>query len=154
MSSGLLLPASFPVFSAFLPLVLYVTYSELFVILFCHCMSVKLSNYLRAHRKRAGFSQAEIAFLLGCQSSAKVSRYERFSRKPNLETVFVYELVFQVPARELFAGLFSDIEMATIQRAQKLMQKLNTKNPDPITASRLEVLKAIAARSLGESQSP
>lgn len=149
-SSGLLLPASFLVFPAFLPLVLYLTYSELFVTSSYQCMSAKLPNYLRAHRKRAGFSQAEIAFLLGCRSSAKVSRYERFRRKPTLETIFVYELVFQVPARELFAGLFSDIEQATIQRAQILMQKLDTMNPDPLAERRLEILKALAARSIEE----
>jgi len=117
-------------------------------------MSAKLHNYLRAHRKRAGFSQAEIAFLLGCRSSAKISRYERFGRKPNLETVFVFELVFQVPVRDLFAGLFSEIEKATIQRAQTLMNKLSTANPTPITQSRLEILKALTARSIGEPQAP
>jgi transcriptional regulator with XRE-family HTH domain len=117
-------------------------------------MSAKLPNYLRAYRKRAGFSQADMAFLLGCLSSAKVSRYEHFSRQPNLRTVFIYEVVFQVPARVLFAGMFRDVERATIRRAQALARKLNTAKPDSLTARRLQALKAIAARSGGEINEP
>lgn len=46
-------------------------------------MPGKLTNYLRAFRKRAGFSQKEISFLLGIKSGAKVSRYEHFKQKGN-----------------------------------------------------------------------
>ena len=55
-------------------------------------MSHKLQNYLRTYRKRSGLSQDEVAFLLGCQTGAKVSRYEPFARKPSLETLFAYEV--------------------------------------------------------------
>lgn len=115
-------------------------------------MSTKLPNYLRAYRKRAGFSQADLAFLLGCRSSAKVSRYERFSRQPNLQTVFIYEVVFQVPARVLFAGMFRDVERATMRRAQALVRKLKAAKPDPLTIRRLEALKVLTAYARGESQ--
>jgi transcriptional regulator with XRE-family HTH domain len=114
-------------------------------------MSAKLPNYLRSYRKRAGFSQAEIAFLLGCRSSAKVSRYERFSRQPNLKTVFVYEVVFQVSVRVLFAGMFQDVEQATMKRAQMLARKLDAAKPNPSTARRLAVLKALSARPIEET---
>ena len=68
-------------------------------------MAHRLPNYLRTHRKRAGLSQDEVAFLLGCRSGAKVSRYERLARRLSLETAFAYEALFGVPARELFAGV-------------------------------------------------
>ena len=45
-------------------------------------MASYLHNYLRTYRKRAGLSQAEVAFLLGCHSGAKVSRYEHAARRP------------------------------------------------------------------------
>ena len=66
--------------------------------------SHKLENYLRKYRRRAGLTQDELAFLLGCKSGAKVSRYERFARTPNLQTALAYEVVFGAPARELLAG--------------------------------------------------
>ena len=72
-------------------------------------MSHKLENYLRTYRKRSGLSQDEVAYLLGCQNGTKVSRYERFARKPSLETLFAYEVVFGAPARELFAGVYQKV---------------------------------------------
>jgi DNA-binding XRE family transcriptional regulator len=45
----------------------------------------KLDNYLVMYRKRAGFSQDEVAYLLGAQSGSMNCRYERFKRKPSLE---------------------------------------------------------------------
>ena len=46
---------------------------------------------------------------MGCQNGTKVSRYERFARKPSLETLFAYEVVFGAPARELFAGAYQKV---------------------------------------------
>jgi transcriptional regulator with XRE-family HTH domain len=108
-------------------------------------MSHKLSNYLRTYRKRAGFSQDEIAFLLGVHSGAKVCRYERFSRKPSLRTVFAYEVIFQTPARELFAGVYQKVERTVTARAALLSRKLHVSKPEGLPARKLESLKAIAS---------
>ena len=108
-------------------------------------MSYKLKNYLRTHRKRAGLSQDEMAYLLGCRSGTKISRYERFARQPNLQTAFAYEVIFRVPARELFGGVFQQVEHATLKRVQLLVRKLNTANPDRMTALKLKVLRTTAS---------
>lgn len=84
----------------------------------------KLQNYMRTHRKRAGLSQDEAAFLLGLSGGDKVSRYERRSRLPSLETVLAAEAVFGVPASELFAGLFEEVEEETRKRARDLAKSL------------------------------
>ena len=42
----------------------------------------KLENYLRTYRKKSGLTQREVAFLLGCQNGAQVSRYEKRRRLP------------------------------------------------------------------------
>jgi transcriptional regulator with XRE-family HTH domain len=65
----------------------------------------KLQNYLLAFRKRAGLTQREVAFLLGCENGAQVSRYEKRRRLPPLQTALACEAVFGVPVAELFAGL-------------------------------------------------
>ena len=103
-------------------------------------MAHRLPNYLRTHRKRAGLSQEEVAFLLGCQDGHKASRYELRKRKPNLETVLAYELIFGAPARELFAGVFEDVAVAMRKRADILASKLITTDADLLTAQKLKAL--------------
>jgi transcriptional regulator with XRE-family HTH domain len=110
-------------------------------------MSYKLQNYLRTYRKRSGLSQDEVAFLLGCQTGTKVSRYERHSRKPSLETLFAYEVMFGAPARELFAGAYQKVEKRIFNRAQLLTRKLNRATPTPMATRKLQILEAITSGS-------
>jgi transcriptional regulator with XRE-family HTH domain len=114
-------------------------------------MSHKLQNYLRTYRKRSNLSQDEVAFLLGCQSGTKVSRYERHARKPNLETLFAYELVFNAPARELFAGVYQKVEKRIANRAQLLTRNLSRATPTPMATRKLQILEAITSGSGIES---
>ena len=81
----------------------------------------KLPNYLRAHRKRLGLSQSDLAFLLGAESGAKVCRYERFNRLPGLETILAYSAIFRRSPSELFAGLHDRIEYEIARRAETLL---------------------------------
>ena len=103
----------------------------------------KLPNYLRTYRKRACLSQDEIAYLLGCQSGAKVSRYERFAREPTLKTALLFEVIFRTPASELFGGVFQKVEREAMRRARLLVRKLEKANPDRIVTRKLEILRAI-----------
>ena len=118
------------------------TFSHVTTYLFMHR---KLDNYLRTHRKRAGLSQDEVAYLLGCRSGAKVSRYERFARHPTLQTALAYEAIFGVAVRELFVGLFQKVERPIVKRARLLAQKLKTAKPDRLTTRKLQVLRAVAS---------
>jgi transcriptional regulator with XRE-family HTH domain len=110
-------------------------------------LSFRLENYVRTYRKRSGLTQDEVAFLLGCGSGTKVSRYERYTRKPNLETLFGYELLFGAPGRELFAGTFEKIGKKILHRAQLLTRKLSRATPTPMAARKLQVLEAITSGS-------
>ena len=108
-------------------------------------MSAPLPTYLKTYRKRSGLSQDELAFLLGCRSGAKVSRYEQFARQPNLSTVFAYEVIFRASACDLFAGIYRQVERATLARARQLARRLQTSGAD----GRLTARKLAALRSLG-----
>ena len=108
-------------------------------------MSCKLHNYLRGYRKKAGLTQDEVAFLLGYKAGAKISRYEKFTQNPSLETAFAYEAVFGTPLRELFAGIFQKVEEETKRRAQVFAKKLGEAKQDPMTARKLEMVKALAS---------
>lgn len=88
-------------------------------------MPHRLPNYLRMHRKRMGLSQQDVAFLLGCRSGAKVSRYERFQREPTLRTAIACEVLFHTPVRELFAGVYAEVERVVERRARGLARRLD-----------------------------
>ena len=110
----------------------------------------KLDNYLRTHRKSRGFSQRDVAFLLSCHSGAKVSRYERSKRIPPLETIFTYEVVLGIPARELFAGIQERAERRALHRVRLLARRLARQTGDPVLAQKMEFLRALAKRGSEE----
>jgi transcriptional regulator with XRE-family HTH domain len=103
----------------------------------------KLDNYLRTYRKKLGLTQRELAFLLGCHGGAKVSRYELSGRIPDLKTIFVYEAIFQKPARELFAGIYDRAERETLRRVRQLVSRLRERQESPVLARKIAGLRAV-----------
>ncbi len=110
--------------------------------------SFQLSNYLRSHRKRLRLSQEEVAFLLGAQSGAKVSRYEQFARVPSLETALAFEVIFQRSASELFGGLYQKVEREVTERAKTLTSRMQERKPHRQTAHKHQIFTNIANKSL------
>ncbi len=104
--------------------------------------SPQLSNYLRSNRKRLALSQGELAFLLGRENSAEVSRYENFERVPGLETALAYEVIFGMPLSEIFGGLYQRVEGEVADRARILASRKNGK-PDSAKREMLGQLGAI-----------
>ena len=91
-----------------------------------------LPNYLQTHRKRAALSQEEVAFLLGTKGANKgnkVSRDEHYARTPTLENALAYEVIYGRPVRELFAGLYEEVERDVIAHAKMLMHRVVEVNP-------------------------
>ncbi len=91
---------------------------------------------------------------MGCQSGAKVSRYERFNRKPNLETAFACEVLFGTHCRDLFAGTYQKVEERTKKRAQLLARRLSEGKKDRMTMAKLKTLQAIASGAGPEPPKP
>ena len=107
--------------------------------------STQLPNYLRANRKRLALSQEEVAFLLGTQSGAKVSRYEQFVRVPSLETALACEVIFQRSASELFGGLYQKVERQVAERAKALSRQTERGKLTRPTAQKRQALSQLAA---------
>lgn len=106
-------------------------------------MSAPLESYLRTYRKRSGLSQVEVAFLLGSSSGANISRYERLSIQPKLETALAYEAIFQIPVRDLFAGLYQKVEREIMERLRLLTEKVSDAKLNHVTAHKLTVLRSL-----------
>jgi hypothetical protein len=95
--------------------------------------SPQLTNYLRTNRNRLALWQEETAFLLGFKGEdkgAKVCRDEKFTREPSLRSALAYEAIYGRPVRELFAGLYQQIEREVAERAKLLTyRKVGNQNP-------------------------
>jgi transcriptional regulator with XRE-family HTH domain len=94
---------------------------------------------------RGGLTQDEMAFLLGCQSGAKVSRYERLSRNPNLMIIFAYQVIFGILPHELVPGIYQKVEHAIVERAERLSQKLVKSTGSPRSHQKIQALNAISS---------
>lgn len=106
--------------------------------------SSQLPNYLRTNRKRLGFSQDDVAFLLGARSGTKICRYERRIRDPGFHTALAFEAIFQRPIRELFAGVYDEVAREIANRAKILVVETERARPGRITARKREALTKIA----------
>ena len=90
----------------------------------------RLDNYLKTYRKQSGLTQGEVAFLLGWENSAQVSRYEKRRRLPPVDTALACEAVFGVPISELFAGVSDTSAREVRKRMSRLRLKLQATNAE------------------------
>jgi len=89
--------------------------------------SSSTNNYLRTYRKRAGLTQGEVAFLLGCKDAGQVSRYERSRRLPTLRTALACASILRVPLETLFADVQREVDQEASERLEKLRSDLEAK---------------------------
>jgi transcriptional regulator with XRE-family HTH domain len=87
----------------------------------------RLTNYLETYRKHSGLTQQEVAFLLGGEDGAQISRYENRRRLPPIETALACEEVFGVPFAELFAGMRQSVGKDVAKRRLELRSRLEAK---------------------------
>ena len=110
-------------------------------------------NYLLSQRKRLALSQDEVAFLMGTYGGAGVSRYEQSTQRPGLETALALEVILQRPLKELFIGLYGEVEQRVIARAKTLIYKTDQAKPSRRNARRRQaLLNIIKSASNNENQ--
>jgi transcriptional regulator with XRE-family HTH domain len=61
-----------------------------------------MRNFLRTYRKKTELSIDNISFLLSMPDSTYLSRCERGKRKPTLEIILTYQIIFQASTDNLF----------------------------------------------------
>lgn len=109
-------------------------------------MTHRVKTYLRTFRRRSGLTQAEVAFLLGAEDGAQVSRYERLSRKPSFRTALGLQAVFGVPADQLAPGISAEVDRKIIGRARLLSRQLQRHSDSARTKRKLRFLLSVMAR--------
>lgn len=108
-------------------------------------MDQRLKSYLRPHRRRWGFTQQEIAFLIGIKSSTSISRIERLKRIPTFEVAFALGLIFGAAPGELFPANLMDVQQSVLHRANELYEQLQG-DASKRTRIKLDFLEALLAR--------
>jgi transcriptional regulator with XRE-family HTH domain len=86
--------------------------------------TLKLDNYLRTYRRQSGLSQPDVAFLLGVQDGAVVSRFEKRKRFPNVPTALALQAIWGVPISQLYAGTNTKVTNEIRKRMLELRSKL------------------------------
>jgi transcriptional regulator with XRE-family HTH domain len=109
-------------------------------------MSRQQRKQLRRYRRASGLEQADLAFLLGGLSRGSISRYEWCTRRPDLETAFAYQLIFGVPAHELFEDIYAVVDQAITDQAHLLAEKLAAAPLDASTRRKLRFLRDLLGR--------
>jgi len=110
-------------------------------------MNNAIKIYLRTYRKRGGLSQSEVAYLLGLKSGQTISRYERLDRKPSLETVFAFQVLFDVMPHDLYPGLYQKVENLTRRRTQALIEQLEEELDEGAPSHKLDLLLQVLERT-------
>ena len=108
-------------------------------------MVQNFKSYLRPFRRRWGFSQGELAFLLGFKTGKAVSRIEALKQTPALDAALSCAVIFNTAPVKLFPGLLSDAEQSVLARARQLYDELQGE-PSKATRIKLDFLEALLAR--------
>lgn len=109
-------------------------------------MKKRLRCYLRPQRRRWGFTQKELAFIIGAKSRTIVSRLEHGSRRPSLGAAFALSIVFGADAAEHFPALFAEVEQGVLARAYDLYEQLQG-DRSKATRMKLDFLEKLFARA-------
>lgn len=103
-------------------------------------------NYLHETRKRNGISQRDIGYLLNLPDYTSVCRWEQGQRKPTIEMILLYHLLFDVPIETLFEQQRDSLIEDLIVRIGRLLKVLQEVVPTPRVKWRIAVLTRALAR--------
>ena len=109
-------------------------------------MEKRLRCYLRPQRRRWGFTQKELAFIIGAKSRTGVSRLEHGKRPPSLAAAFALHIVFGTDAAELFPAHFAEVENGVLARAYDLYERMQG-DRSKATRIKLDFLERMFARA-------
>jgi transcriptional regulator with XRE-family HTH domain len=85
-----------------------------------HARDKRTPNRLWKYRKRMGFSQRQVAAIMGYLSPADISRCEHGRKVPSLVTALKFEIVYRVPVAFLFPELYHRLKDQLRAREERL----------------------------------
>ena len=82
------------------------------------------SNYLRMYRKKSPLTQSDMGFLVDIKHISNISRYEKGQRKPSIEILITYHLLFNCPIESFFTQESEQVRQKLIPRLKELIQEI------------------------------
>ena len=76
-------------------------------------------NYLKLYRRKMGFTQKEVAYLLGLKSSTAISNYENNKKMPSLLNLLKLEIVLRTPVAFLYRDHYVEIKEQIRNKEEK-----------------------------------
>ena len=108
--------------------------------------------YLRMHRRSWGFTQRELAKIIGNASSVQISRYENGKRAPSIEIALACQAIFGVAPSIMFPDTYTLVEEEVIRNMGRMDLALqNTINPSDLR--KRELFSLALSRVIGRSPS-
>lgn len=99
-----------------------------------------LANHLWKYRKRMGFTQKQVAMILGYVSPTHLSHYERGRKLPSLVTALKLEIVYRAPVAFLFQDLYRQLKEDLLAKDEALRSEwTNPVSPPEPQAQRSSV---------------
>jgi len=95
---------------------------------------------------RWGFSQKELAYLLGWDRPDVISRIERKQRPPTLMLAIACIILFDAPVTTLFPDITAGVEHLVMARVQELYETIQG-NSSKRTKKKIELLEDAIARA-------
>lgn len=84
----------------------------------------KVPHRLKGERKAWGFTQDELATLLGCRSGNHISRVERAERWPNTHFLIASQILFGRSIEHLFKKVYDTVEEHVVREAYLFHERL------------------------------
>src|SRR5947209_1519023 len=80
----------------------------------------RLPNRLWQYRKRMGFTQKQVADIMGYISRAEISDFERGDKLPSFVSALKLEIVYRVPVAFLFPTLYARLKVQLREKEERL----------------------------------
>lgn len=85
--------------------------------------SVRFRNYLYRLRRNRGYSQKQLAQLLGLRDRGTICHFELGRRLPSLRTALTMEIVLGAKLSEIFPDLYATLGAEAVHREDRLPTK-------------------------------
>lgn len=82
--------------------------------------NVRFKNYLFRLRRIRGYSQKQLATLLGLRARKAVSDFEQGRRLPPLKVAMLLEVVLGTRLSEIYADLYRELGVQAVDREDRL----------------------------------
>ncbi len=81
------------------------------------------ANNLKKFRETIGYSQKDVALLLGFDYVKNISRWENGETFPSIEYLFALSHLYNASPSELYPSVWQSLQIETIKKRQSLPQR-------------------------------